>query len=69
MERGLAEFIAEIIADPVLVAHLVSIEDRREFQAEVSRCSNAAGYPVTAEQIEDAMAANRKRWIERSLPW
>ncbi len=65
----IADFIAVVVTNPDLVARLVSIEDRRLFLDEVLRAARDAGYTLTAADLEATMAANRRRWIERSLPW
>ena len=67
--RSVPDFVAEVIADPVLVARLLPIEDRRLFLDEVLDVAREAGYQFTAEDLEATMTANRRRWIERSLPW
>lgn len=63
------DFIADVIADPVLVARLLPLEDRRLFLDEVLGVAREAGYQFTAEDLEATMTDNRRRWIERSLPW
>lgn len=67
--RSIPDFIAHVVADPVLVARLLSSDDRRRFLDEVLNLAHAAGYLFTAEELEVTMTANRRRWIERSLPW
>lgn len=63
------DFIAEVIADPVLVERLLRIEDHRPFLDEVLEVARQAGYLFTAAELEATMTANRRRWMERSLPW
>lgn len=66
---GIEDFVAEVVANPALMTRLLPIEDRREFLDEVLEVARAAGYALTAGDLEVAMNANRRRWIERSLPW
>ena len=58
-----------MIADPILVARLLPIEDRRLFLDDVLSIAREAGYLFAADDLEATMLANRRRWIERSLPW
>ena len=66
---GLDDFITHVVADPVLVARLLPIEDRRLFLEQTLNIAREEGYLLTREELEAAMLANRRRWIERSLPW
>lgn len=64
-EEKLSEFRSLIFADAALQKKLREITDRQEFVRLIVEAGNGRGFEFTAEEVEEAMRANRRAWIER----
>lgn len=63
---GLAEFQAAVLNDAALQERLRETEDHELFVACVVRLGRALGYDFSAGDVEDALRARRRAWIERN---
>ena len=56
-----------VLQDPALQARLRDVVDRDEFIALVEQLGGERGYTFTGEDVNQAMQAGRRAWIERTL--
>jgi len=61
----LAEFQQQVLHDAALQEPLREITDRVAFMDAVVRLGNVNGYTFTTEEVETAMRANQRGWLER----
>lgn len=74
MENGWTGFMAQddfdqfrrvVFQDLALQAELREINDRREFIRRLIQIGSERGYAFVDKQVEEAMHANRRAWLER----
>lgn len=53
------------LADPGLQGRLHAIEDKAEFTTAVIGLAADAGFEIDGDDVEEAMKAGRRAWIER----
>jgi hypothetical protein len=59
------ELRAIILHDPVLIAELASIPTQEDLFARVLLLGSARGLAVSRAELENAVRANRRSWLER----
>lgn len=64
-QEDLEKFRRMVLEDLSLQARLRKFAGREEFAAGVVEAGAACGFEFTAEDVKDAMRANRRDWIER----
>lgn len=67
-EGGLEAFRQAVYADSALGERLWEPIDRAAFVEIVLREAQARGYDIDRRELEEAMQAGRRAWIERWLP-
>lgn len=64
-EIGFNGFRACVLADFDLQRKLHVVDDRQEFVQIVVETAKQKGFEVTSTEVEEAMRAGRRTWIER----
>jgi hypothetical protein len=64
-EEGLAALRAEVLADRGLQARLLAVPERAAFVAAVVDLAAELGLDVVPADVEAALAAARRSWLER----
>lgn len=62
---GFADFRAAVLADTRLQHELQVTDARDEFVRLVVKIARQKGFSVSSSDVEEAMSAGRKAWIER----
>lgn len=62
---GLDRLVATVLADPALQERLLAVPERPAFVAEVVAVAAERDLDVTAADVEAALAAARRAWLER----
>lgn len=62
---GLARFRTIVLADPALQGQLRGLPSRAQFVGRVVELAERAGCPVTEADVEEALTACRRSWLER----
>jgi hypothetical protein len=65
MTIDLADFQQQVLHDTALQEPLCAITDRAAFVDAVVQSGRARGYAFTVEEVEAAMRANQRSWLER----
>lgn len=65
MSEQLEQLRRLVFADPDLQRRLFAVEDRRAFVALVLELGAARGLALGAEDVEAALRAAQRQWIER----
>ena len=66
-QETLTQFRQLVFSDTLLQEQLREITDRQEFIEQVVRLGNERGYEFTADDVENALQAERRVWLERWL--
>jgi quercetin dioxygenase-like cupin family protein len=66
-EGGLQRLLEQVFSDPALQERLLAFRDRRAFVTEVLAVAEASGLTVRPGEVEAAMNANHRAWIERRI--
>ena len=66
-EGGLPLLLEEVLSTPALQERLLAFRDRRAFVTEVVAMAQGLGLTVRAGDLEAAMNANHRAWIERRI--
>lgn len=61
----LERFLRTVLADPALLESLAAEEDATRFVQQVVDHGRRLGLAFTAEDVQAAMQAQRRQWIER----
>ena len=64
-EESFEQFRQLVLRDLVLQERLREFDDREAFPALVVRAGEELGYAFTAEDVEAAIRANGRAWVER----
>jgi hypothetical protein len=64
-ENGLEQFRQFALQDEALQKRLRETDGRQEFVALMLRLGAERGYRFTAEEVEEALSASWRAWIER----
>lgn len=64
-EESLEQFRQLVLQDLALQEKLGETDDRETFLALVVRSGEERGYSFTAEDVEAALRASRRAWLER----
>jgi len=59
------EFRAKVLADSSLRDELQNINERDEFVQRVVKLATEQGFELSVDNVENAMNAGRRAWIER----
>ena len=59
------EFRAKVLADSSLRDELQNINERDEFVQRVVKLATEKGFELSVDNVENAMNAGRRAWIER----
>ncbi|HEX9994319.1 MAG TPA: Nif11 family protein [Acidimicrobiales bacterium] len=62
---GLERLTAAVLADPALQQRLLAVPERPAFVAEVVAVAAERGLDVTPADVEAALVAARRAWLER----
>ncbi len=66
-EEKLSQFRGVIFSDVSLQEKLREMADREEFVRTVVKLGSESGFDFTADEVENALRAGRRVWIERWL--
>jgi hypothetical protein len=64
-DTGIEKFRVVVLDDFELQSELRGVGDRAEFIRLVTGKANEKGFELTADDVEEAMRAGRRAWIER----
>ena len=64
-EENFERFREHVLGNSLLQERLREITDRAVFIQSVLELGAECGYEITPEDVEEAMRANRRAWLER----
>jgi response regulator of citrate/malate metabolism len=64
-QDNLEQFREAVLEDAALQETLRDVRDRKTFVALVMSLGVERGYDFTAEEVEEALRASRRAWLER----
>lgn len=63
-----ADFRERVVRDPALFDQLATVGESVAFAALAVRLSGERGFSFTTDEVNAALQASRRAWIERNLP-